>query len=181
VIDTFVDSGFEALEAFDKAIDELEDKIVSNPAPEVLREIYRLRHEVAGLHTTLGAQLDVFQRLLIHLIRMDRSPEVETAYRSIYEEVVRQYELSDSLRDLISGAMDVYLSTVSNRLNSTMAQLTLVASVFLPLTFLTGFFGMNFAFLVGHITTPLAFGIGLGVMALSVAVMLTIFRLRRWI
>jgi magnesium transporter len=181
VIDTFVDAGFQALEAIDKAIDRLEDAILSKPSPEVLRDLYRLRHEVAGLHTALGAQLDVFQRLLLYMVRVDRSAEIDTAFRSIYEQVVRQYEVSDSLRDLISGAMDVYLSTVSNRLNSTMAQLTLVASVFLPLTFLTGFFGMNFAFLVTHITTEVAFAIGLVVMVTSIGLMLTIFRLRRWI
>lgn len=181
VIDTFVDSGFQALETIDKAIDKLEDAILAKPSPDVLRALYRLRHEVAGLHTTLGAQLDVFQRLLLYMVRMDRSAEIDTAFRSIYEQVVRQYEVSDSLRDLISGAMDVYLSTVSNRLNGTMAQLTVVASVFLPLTFLTGFFGMNFGFEVGHLTTPQAFLIGVGVMALSVGVMLTIFRLRRLI
>lgn len=181
VIDTFVDGGFAVLENLDKAIDELEDTILSNPTPEALREIYRLRHDVTTLHTALGAQLDVFQRLLIDLSQMERSRQVDVAFRSIYDHVVRQYELSDSLRDVISAAMDVYLSTVSNRLNGTMAQLTLIASVFLPLTFLTGFFGMNFGFLVTHITTALAFAIGLAVMATSVGIMLTIFRLRRWI
>jgi magnesium transporter len=82
----------------------------------------------------------------------------------------------DSLRDLLTGSIDVYLSTVSNRLNSTMKQLTVIASLFLPLTFLTGFFGMNFGFLVSHIGAPSAFAGGVSLMVATTAVQLYLFR-----
>jgi magnesium transporter len=87
----------------------------------------------------------------------------------------------DSLRDLLTGAMDVYLSTVSNRLNMTVKALTVVASLFLPLTFLTGFFGMNFGWLVTRIGTFYSFGIGLSLMAISIITQLVFFRRRGWI
>jgi len=99
----------------------------------------------------------------------------------VYDHVIRQYENVDSLRDLLTGAMDVYLSTVSNRLNVTMKTLTVVASVFLPLTFLTGFFGQNFGWLVGHIGGFPAFAIGISLMALSIVTQLVFFRRRGWI
>lgn len=181
VIDSVVDAGFDVLQALDREIDSLQDAIVNNPTPAVLRQIYELKHEVASVHNVLGAQMDVFQRLLIYLMQIDRSQEMEIAFRSIYDNAVRQYEMVDSLRDLITGAMDVYLSTISNRLDSTMAQLTIIASIFLPLTFLTGFFGMNFSFLVGLLTGPRAFIIGLVVMAASVALMVVLFRWRHWL
>jgi magnesium transporter len=77
--------------------------------------------------------------------------------------------------------MDVYLSTVSNRLNMTVKALTVVASLFLPLTFLTGFFGMNFSWLVSRIGSFYAFGIGLVIMAISIITQLYFFRRRGWV
>jgi magnesium transporter len=103
-------------------------------------------------------------------------------YRDVYDHIVRQYETVDSLRDLLTSAMDVYLSTVSNRINQTMKTLTAIASLFLPLSFLTGFFGMNFAYLVNVLETPaMAFAVGLGTMVLATLIQLYLFRRRGWI
>jgi magnesium transporter len=85
------------------------------------------------------------------------------------------------MRDLLTSAMDVYLSMVSNRLNLTMKTLTVVASLFLPLTFLTGFFGENFGWLVTRIGSFSAFAIGVTLMVLSIVVQLMFFRRRGWI
>ena len=78
-------------------------------------------------------------------------PDTRDYYRDVYDHLIRISDLIDSYRDLLSGAMDVYLSTVSNRLNVVMKQLTIVATVFLPITALTGFFGQNFGVLVRYI------------------------------
>src|SRR5207237_425848 len=87
----------------------------------------------------VGAQRDLLQRLTTKALQLH--PDTGMYYRDIYDHVVRQHETADSLRDLLAGTMDVYLSTVANRQNATMQQLTVVASLFLPLTFLSGFFG----------------------------------------
>jgi magnesium transporter len=121
----------------------------------------------------------MFQRLVTLALEQDR--ETTAFYRDVYDHVIRQYETIDSLRDLLTGAMDVYLSMVSNRLNATVKALTVVASLFLPLTFLTGFFGENFAWLVGRIGSFTAFAIGLTLMVLSVVLQLVFFRRRGWI
>ena len=77
--------------------------------------------------------------------------EDERYFRDIYDHLIRISDLIDTYRDLLTSSMDVYLSTVSNRLNAVMKQLTIMATIFLPLTFVTGFFGQNFGWMVGHI------------------------------
>ncbi len=90
--------------------------------------------------------------------------------------MIRVSDLIDSYRDLLTSALDVYLSTVSNRLNSVMERLTIVATIFLPLSVLTGFFGMNFGWMVQHIDTFAAFAIlGIGGVIVFVAVLLGLF------
>jgi magnesium transporter len=87
----------------------------------------------------------------------------------------------DSYRDLLSGALDAYMSMVSNRLNDVMKQLTIIATVFLPLSFLTGFFGQNFVWLVSRIGSMAAFwGVGVGTELVAVAALLIMFRRRGW-
>jgi magnesium transporter len=82
---------------------------------------------------------------------------------------------------LLTSSMDVYLSTVSNRLNTVMKQLTIMATVFLPLTFVTGFFGQNFGWMVGHIGSgPVFFGLGIGLEIATVAALFTLFKKRGW-
>ena len=181
VIDQLVDSLFPLLETLDDRIDSLEDRILEEATPELLAEIYKLKHQVIELRKFIGAQRDLFQRLITH--SMDIHGEELTLYwRDVHDHLIRQYETVDSLRDLLTGAMDVYLSTVSNRLNITMKALTVIASIFLPISFLTGFYGMNFLFLTGTLETPTqAFFIGAGTMVLSVVVQLYFFRRRGWI
>ena len=81
--------------------------------------------------------------------------ESERYFRDLYDHLIRVSDLVDSYRDLLTGAMDTHLSTVSNRLNEVMKQLTIIATVFLPLSYLTGFFGQNFGWLVQRIGSHL--------------------------
>ena len=180
VVNALTDGMFSVLDQLDERIDSLEDQVIDRPTSRTLSQIYKLKHDVIELRRILGAQREVFQHLVTHAVQF-HSEETSVFYRDVYDHVVRQYETVDSLRDLLTGSMDVYLSTVSNRLNGSMRQLTVVASLFLPLTFLTGFFGMNFAFLVGKITSPFAFAGGVGLMATSTLIQLYIFRRRGWI
>jgi magnesium transporter len=180
VISGVVDGLFPTLDQLDDTIDQLEDTVLARPTPSLLARLTGLKHEVAELRRVLGPQRDVFQRLLSHSLEHSEG-ELPLYWRDVYEDLVRQYEVADSLRDLLTGAMDVYLSTVSNRLNGTMMRLTVIASVFLPLTFLTGFFGMNFGFLVTHIGGIVAFLLGVGLMLTSLVVQLLLFWRRGWL
>jgi magnesium transporter len=109
------------------------------------------------------------------------SDEDERYFRDIYDHLIRISDLIDTYRDLLTSSMDVYLSTVSNRLNSVMKQLTIMATIFLPLSFITGFFGQNFGWMVGHIGSPgIFFGLGIGLEILTVAALFTLFKKRGW-
>ncbi len=179
VMDAIVDTTFGALEALDTSVDKLQDDILETATTAQLVLLQDLKHSASEMRRILGAQRDMFQRFVTHSLEDDR--ETTAYYRDVYDHIIRQYENVDGLRDLLTGAMDVYLSTVSNRLNMTMKTLTVVASLFLPLTFLTGFFGQNFGWLVSRIGDFPAFAIGVIVMALSVVVQLVFFRRRGWI
>jgi magnesium transporter len=181
VVDRIVDANFPVLDELDNTIDELEDTIIERADPEQLRVIYTLKHDVTRLRQLLGASRDLFQRLVSSSLGPE-DREMGLYYRDVYDHIIRQYETADSLRDLLTGAMDVYLSTVSNRLNVTMKTLTVIASLFLPLTFLTGFYGMNFAYLTQVLEPPyISFSIGVGTMLFATAIQFWFFRRRGWI
>jgi len=108
--------------------------------------------------------------------------EAARYFRDLYDHLIRLADLVDSYRDLLSSVMDTHLSTVSNRLNVVMKQLAIIATVFLPLSWLTGFFGQNFAFLVGHITTTWSFFVfGIGIEVVAVILLAVLFKRRGWL
>ena len=181
VVDALVDATFPVLEKVDETVDRMEDDIVEKAEPGSLNRIYHLKHSVTELRRYLGAQRDVFQKLITHGIHLQQQ-DMTLYYRDVYDHIVRQYETVDSLRDLLSSAMDVYLSTVSNRLNQTTKALTVIASLFLPLSFLTGFYGMNFSYLTTVLEAPYwTFAVGVGTMLISIGIQLYFFRRRGWI
>ena len=181
VIDALVDATFPVLERVDDTVDQMEDDIIAKADPGSLDRIYHLKHSVTELRKYLGAQRDLFQRLITHGIHLQQQ-DMTLYYRDVYDHIVRQYETVDSLRDLLTSAMDVYLSTVSNRLNQTTKALTVIASLFLPLSFLTGFYGMNFTYLTQVLETPYwTFGVGVGTMLIATGIQLYFFRRRGWI
>jgi magnesium transporter len=182
VIDGLVDSFFPVLAAFDDRIDELEDAIFLKADDEQLQEIFQMKRLLVGMRKAVSPQRDTFARLMGGIAQLPGLAEEDERYfRDIYDHLIRISDLIDSYRDLLTGAMDVYLSTVSNRLNSVMKQLTIIATVFLPLSWLTGFFGQNFGFMVRHIGRWETFiGLGLGSELLVLAALLLFFKRRGW-
>jgi magnesium transporter len=183
IIDGLVDSFFPVLAAFDDRIDELENNIFLQANDAQLQEIFRMKRLLVGMRKAVTPQRDSFASLSGDLAQLPGLADDDAHYfRDIYDHLIRISDLIDSYRDLLTGAMDVYLSTVSNRLNSVMKQLTIIATVFLPLTFITGFFGQNFGWMVGHIGSwPLFLGLGVGIELLTLLTLLALFRRRRWL
>ncbi|HET7523839.1 MAG TPA: CorA family divalent cation transporter, partial [Acidimicrobiales bacterium] len=108
--------------------------------------------------------------------------DTEAYFSDVHDHLIRAFEVLDSYRDLMSGLLDVYLTTVSNRLNVVMKQLTIIATIFLPLSFLTGFFGQNFGWMVDRITSfPVFIGAGVGLQLAVVIGLLVLFRRRGWL
>lgn len=182
IIDALVDSFFPVLADFDDRIDELENQTFLNANDEQLQEIFRMKRLLVGMRKAVTPQRDMFASLAGGIAELPgMSVDDERYFRDIYDHLIRISDLIDTYRDLLTSSMDVYLSTVSNRLNSVMKQLTVMATVFLPLTFITGFFGQNFGWMVGHIGSPWAFfGLGIGAEVVTVAGLFTLFKKRGW-
>jgi magnesium transporter len=182
VIDGLVGSFFPVLAAFDDRIDELEDAIFLKADEDQLQEIFKMKRLLVGMRKGISPQRDTFARLAGGIAELPGfEKEDERYFRDVYDHLIRISDLIDSYRDLLTGAMDVYLSTVSNRLNSVMKQLTIIATVFLPLTWLTGFFGQNFGFMVNEVGRWETF-VGFGVVSelLVLAALLLFFKRRGW-
>jgi magnesium transporter len=182
IIDALVDSFFPILADFDDRIDELENQTFLNASDAQLQEIFQMKRLLVGMRKAITPQRDMFAGLIGGVAELPgMSEEDERYFRDIYDHLIRISDLIDTYRDLLTSSMDVYLSTVSNRLNSVLKQLTILATVFLPLTFVTGFFGQNFGWMVGHIGGgPVFFGLGIGLEIATVAALFTLFKKRGW-
>jgi magnesium transporter len=183
LIDGLVDSFFPVLAEFDDRIDTLEDAIFSRADESQLQDLFAMKRLLVGLRKAISPQRDTFARLAGGLSDLPGfTADDERYFRDVYDHLIRISDLIDSYRDLLTGAMDVYLSTVSNRLNDVMKKLTVIATIFLPLAWITGFFGQNFGFMVRHIGSWGAFLIfGVGVELAVIVGMLYLFRRRGWV
>ncbi len=183
VIDSLVDGYFPVLAHLDDDIDRLEDEILQRPTEEQLGQLFDMKRSLIAMRKVVTPQRDMFATLLGGGDELPgMTPDAERYFRDIYDHLIRISDLVDSYRDLMTGALDTHLSTVSNRLNVVMKQLTIIATVFLPLSFLTGFFGQNFAWMVNRITGFSQFvGVGIGTQVLAVAILVVFFRKRGWL
>lgn len=182
VVDALVDSFFPELAKLDDRIDALEAIMMRRPTDAQLQEIFHLKRRLVGWRKVITAQRDLFTSLVAGIVEVPgMNIEAERFYRDIYDHLIRISDLVDSYRDLLTSAMDLYLSTSSNRLNEVMKRLTIVATIFMPLTWITGFFGMNFEALVrGVADWPMFVVFGLVTQIAAVVVMLVVFRRRGW-
>ena len=171
------------LARLDDQIDELEDEILQRPTEQQLGRLFDMKRSLIALRKVVTPQRDMFATLLSGAdVLPGMTPDAERYFRDLYDHLIRISDLVDSYRDLTSGALDTHLSTVSNRLNVVMKQLTIIATIFLPMSFLTGFFGQNFAWMVNRITTlPVFLLVGVGSQLLTAGALVAMFRHRGWL
>ena len=184
VMDTLVDSFFPVLSDFDDAIDDLESAILKTPTEEQLGTLFDMKRQIMGIRKVITPQRDMISGLNSGMVSIPGMSDQGAAYfRNLYDHLIRISDLVDGYRDLLSGAMDTHLSMVSNRLNVVMKQLAVIATVFLPLGFLTGFFGQNFAWLTGHAqdSFPEFIFLGLGTEVVAIVILLLLFKRRGWL
>jgi magnesium transporter len=183
VVDGLVDSFFPRLGAIDDRIDALEDEIFRGAGDAELQEIFAMKRTLVTMRKVIAPQRDLFSSIVVGVDSFPGMTDDDQRYfRDVYDHLIRIGDMIDTYRDLLTGAMDVYLSTVSNRLNGVMKQLAIIATVFMPLTFLTGFFGQNLGWMVAHVGGLghfLLFGIGLEL--LTLAIVLGYFFRRGWL
>jgi magnesium transporter len=190
VADSLVDSFFPVLADFDDRLDALEDDIFVDPDDAQLQDVLRMKRALVALRKVVTPQRDLCARLVNGALTIPAPAtldeparrEAERYYRDLYDHLIRIADLVDTYRDLMTGTMDVYLSTVQNRMDSVMKKLTVIATIFLPLTWLTGFFGMNFGAMVKAVGDWQAFVIlGVGLQVAAVVILLWLMRSRRWL
>jgi magnesium transporter len=184
VLDALTDSFFPLLADTDDEIDVLEAAILANPTEHQLARLFSLKRQLVAMRKVVTPQRDLFARSVDQIAQLPGLELDERDYfRDVYDHLIRISDLIDSYRDLLSGATDLYLSTISNRQNDVMKQLTVIATIFLPLTFITGFFGQNFGYLVRDLinSTWSFWAIGIGSMLATCAALMAFFRRKGWV
>ena len=177
IADHMVDVYFPMLDEIEDEIDQLEDAILENATQATLHRIFTLKQQLVFLRKMTAPMRDVMNALASTRYGLI---DAQTAlyFRDAYDHLTRIYDLIETSRDLLGNALDAYLSTVSNRLNEVMKRLTLITTIFMPISFLVGFGGMNFQQM--PFDNPIAFGILISLLVIAPITMFVWFWRSRW-
>jgi magnesium transporter len=177
LLDVLVADYMPLIDALDDTVDHLEDEIFHKATPRTLNTLFSVKRIALQLRRIIGPQREVLNRLA-----RDEYPMIDAVdrvyYRDVYDHLVRLVDINEGLRDLISGALDTYLSVTSNRINEVMKVLTIVSALFMPIAFLSGFFGMNFTWL--PFNSPYLLGAAIAAMVITPLGMLMWFKRQGW-
>ncbi len=182
ILDTVVDGYFPVADWFEENFDDIEASLfAARPLQnDLLLRIFTMKKEAQQFRRAAVPMRDI----LAPIVRGDLplSSDSQAAYfRDVYDHAIRVIDQVDATRDLANSALDVQLSVTANRQNEVSKQLAIIATIFLPLTFITGFFGQNFSFLVDHLMGPAVFwGLGIGSELVSIALLVVFFKRRGW-
>jgi magnesium transporter len=130
-------------EEIDEAINKIEDELFENPQPVLLEQIFALKRDLLHLRRIIAPQREMVNKLArgdYAVIDLD----TKVYFRDVYDHFVRLYDIIENLRDLVNSALEIYLSVINNRMNNAVKTLTIITTIFMPISFLVGFFGMNF-------------------------------------
>ncbi|PVX24829.1 MAG: magnesium and cobalt transport protein CorA [Candidatus Bathyarchaeum sp.] len=179
IIDAIVDNYFMVLEKIGEKIEEIEDELVKNPIPEVLHTIHSLKRELIFLRKSVWPLREVISRLeRWESPLIDKS--IDIYLRDVYDHTIQVIDALETFRDMLSGMLDIYLSSVSNRMNEVMKVLTIIATIFIPLTLIAGIYGMNFKYMP-ELESSWGYPMVYVVMLAVSAVMLMYFRRKKWL
>jgi magnesium transporter len=179
VAEALVDSYMPLVEQLDESVDDLEHRMLQNPDKAAVQELFRLKRRLYDLRRMLGPQRDVFTELARRRLGFAQQTQ-EVFFNDLYSRMIYLFDIMDTTREALSNAMDIYLSATSNRLNEIMKVLTVASTILMTLSFITGFYGMNFVFLP-WLHSPNAFRNVSATMAVVTGFMLYLFRRRGWL
>lgn len=179
LIDAIVDQYFEVLEVLSEKIEALQDVVVSDPKPETLHRIHALKRQLLFLRRAVWPLREAANNL-----SRSESPFLQEStkvfFRDVYDHVIQIVDTTETLREMVSASLDIYLSSISYRLNAVMKVLTIITTIFMPLTFIVGIYGMNFEHMP-ELKWEWGYPLVLGVMMAIAIAMLGFFRLKKWI
>jgi magnesium transporter len=179
ITDTIVDGYYPVLESIGNHLEELEDTVVAHPTPVILKQLNQLKNRLVNLRRGIWPQREAVNQL----IRGDHqsvSEEVRVYLRDTYDHCIQTSEVAEMYREMVTGLMNTYLSSIANRTNDVMKVLTIMASIFIPLTFLAGIYGMNFEHMP-ELQVRWAYPIIWITMLAVAAGMIAFFRQKGWI
>jgi len=179
ILDAIVDSYFAILDRFGERIEEVEEALIGRHSPATLRTIQNLKREMILLRKSVWPLREMIGSLSRSGSPLIREPSV-IYFRDVYDHAVQVIDTIETYRDMLSGMLDIYLSSISNRMNEIMKVLTIIATVFMPLTFLAGVYGMNFKYMP-ELEWHWGYFVIWGVMILIAIVMLIYFRRKKWL
>ncbi len=179
LIDAIVDSYFGILEKIGEKVEMLEDELIDHPMESTLRQIHVLKREMMSLRRSIWPL-----RELIGAMQRDESPliagQTRVYLRDVYDHTIQVIDNIENIRDVVSGMLEIYLSSISNRMNAVMKVLTIIATIFIPLTFVAGVYGMNFRYMP-ELEWRWGYPAVLALMAAIAGGMLIYFRKKRWL
>ncbi|MFC1668333.1 magnesium/cobalt transporter CorA [Chlamydiota bacterium] len=179
LIDIIVDHYFIILEQIGEEVEEIEEKLIKNPIPKTLQIIQNLKRDMVFLRKSIWPLREVvggIQRAESKLIKKTTGIYL----RDVYDHTIQVIDTVETFRDMVSGMLDIYLSSISNRMNEVMKVLTIFAAIFIPLTFIAGIYGMNFEFMP-ELKWKYGYFFVLGVMTLVAVGLLYFFKRKKWL
>ncbi len=179
LMDTVVDHYFSVLEVLGERIEVLEGELLTDHAPETLPRVHRLRRELMFLKKTVWPLREVISAMLRSETGMIRHT-TQFYIRDLYDHVIQEVDTLENYREMASGLLEIYLSSVSNRMNEVMKVLTIIATIFIPITFIAGVYGMNFEFMP-ELKWRWGYAMAWGVMIVMILFMLGYFRKKKWL
>ncbi len=178
LLDAVVDGYFLALEKQGEEIENLEDELLAKPVPATIHHIHGLKQEMIFMRKSIWPLREVINGLYRVESKLFR-PTTAVFLKDIYDHTVQAMDTIDTYRDMLSGMLDIYMSSVSNRMNEVMKVLTIIATIFIPLTFIVGIYGMNFKFMP-ELGWRWGYFMVLGIMIGVAAIMVVFFRRKKW-
>jgi len=179
LLDATVDNYFVILERLGEKIESMEEEVVSDPTEKTIRQIHSLKREMISLRKSVWP----LRELIGGLQKSESSLIKETTdvyLRDVYDHTIQIIDTIESFRDMVSGMLDIYLSSISNKMNAVMKVLTIIATLFIPLTFVAGIYGMNFKYMP-ELEWRWGYAAALLVMLVIAAIMLIYFRRKKWL
>jgi magnesium transporter len=178
LLDAVVDNYFLLLEKLGEKVEDTEEELVSDPGRKTLQDIHLLKREMIYLRKSVWPLREVISGL--ERVESDLIKESTGIFlRDIYDHTIQVIDTVETYRDTLSGMLDMYLSSVSNRMNEVMKVLTIIATIFIPLTFIAGIYGMNFRYMP-ELGWRWAYFVVLGLMLAVAVLMLVFFRRKKW-
>lgn len=179
VLDGVVDSYFVALDALGQDVERLEERLLQEPDEQLLREVSRAKNQTAQMRRSAWPMREVLGRLQ-HEDSELLDPHTSLFLRDASDHIIQIVDTLESMRDLLASMLDIYLSAISNRMNEIMKVLTIIATIFIPITFVAGVYGMNFHYMP-ELTWWWGYPAALGLMLTMALGMVAYFRWRRWL